>query len=325
MDTSTHFVMGLGLFGLAHLDPAVTAHQEGAQAVLLATVIGSQIPDSDILYRIRGNASYIRNHRGWTHSLPMLLVWPTLITLSLSLFFPATHHLHLWFWAFLAVFIHVFIDLFNTYGTQALRPISNRWISWDVLNIFDPFIFIIHLAGFVLWWSLAVNPGYIFAVVYLVLIAYVAWRTWVHHKLVIWLKKQVNEPGRYTVTPSIKWNVWNMIVEQPDLVKMGEIRKDQLYWTGQLSTKDLNHPAAIHSKKADPIRAFLAFTSYGYPLVYCRPFGYEVRWLDVRYHYKKHFPFVAVALLDRDYQPFHSFVGWMSEDQLEKRVKHLLS
>ncbi|MBA4495469.1 metal-dependent hydrolase [Paenactinomyces guangxiensis] len=325
MDTGTHFVMGLGLFGLAHLDPAVTAHQEASQAFLIATVVGSQIPDADTLYRFGGNAAYIRNHRGWSHSLPMLFAWPTLITWVLSMFFTNTDWKQLWFWTFVAVFIHIFIDLFNTYGTQALRPLSSRWVSWNVINIFDPFIFALHLVGFLLWWALPQNPGYTFSLIYLFLIAYIGWRSWIRYRLVSRLKQELNEPGRYTVTPTVHWNVWNVIVEQPHRVKMGEIRGGQLFWTGQLSTKDLDHPAVIHSKKADSIDAFLSFTSYGYPQVFSRPYGYEVRWLDVRYHYKKHFPFVAVALLDSEYTPFHSFVGWMSEDQLEKKVQHLLS
>lgn len=325
MDTGTHFVMGIGLFGLAHLDPVIAAHPETAQAVLLGTVIGSQIPDADTLYKFRGNAAYIRNHRGWSHSLPMLMIWPFLLTVAISYLFPDASRFHLWLWSFIGVFIHVFIDCFNTYGTQALRPITHRWISLNMINIFDPFIFGIHLAGFFLWAILPVNPGILFLFIYLIIAGYIGWRGWVHHRIRCWVKQQVNQPGRYTVTPTVRWDVWNVIVEQPHMVKIGVIRGKNLIWTGQLSTKDLQHPAVMHSKKAEPINAFLSFTSYGYPQVLSRPYGYEVRWLDVRYHYKKHFPFVAVALLDKEYQPFYSFVGWMSEDQLEKKVQHLLS
>ena len=34
-----------------------------------------------------------------------------------------------------------FVDIFNSYGTQALRPISNKWIQLGVINTFDPIIF----------------------------------------------------------------------------------------------------------------------------------------------------------------------------------------
>jgi inner membrane protein len=324
MDTSTHFVMGLGLFGLAHLDPAMTGNTDTAQAILIGTVAGSQIPDIDALYRLRGSAVYIRHHRGWSHSLPMLLIWPTLLMLLLFCYFPQANALHVWLWTLLAVVVHVFIDLFNTYGTQALRPLSQRWISWNTIHIFDPFLFILHLVGFLLCAVLPISAGIIFAFIYLLLILYLVWRSWVHQRVIKWAKAQVKQVGRYTITPTLRWHVWHVIVETTEKVHIGEIHGKRLLWTGLLSAKDLTHPAVIQSKQADPVHAFHSFTSYGYPQVISRPYGYEVRWLDVRYHYKKHFPFVAVALLDHDYRPVHAFVGWMSEEQLEKRVESLL-
>ena len=53
MDTATHFAMGIGLFGLAHLDPTLSSQPETAQAILVGTVIGSQAPDFDGLSRLR--------------------------------------------------------------------------------------------------------------------------------------------------------------------------------------------------------------------------------------------------------------------------------
>ena len=325
MDTGTHFVMGVGLFGLAHLDPAVTSDPETTKSVLLATVIGSEIPDTDTLYRLKGNAKYIRNHRGFSHSLPMLLIWPGLITCGLYFLLPEMNLFHTFLWSFLAVFIHIFIDLFNTYGTQALRPFSKQWVAFNVLNIFDPFIFSIHLAGFVFWWLWPDQAGKICLLIYLIIAGYIALRFWQQRYLLNIAQKHVNLIGRYTVTPTIRWNVWNLIIETCDEVKVGEVRNKQIHWTGNFSTQDLLHPAAKQSKKAEPIRAFLSFTSYGYPKVFKRPYGYEVRWLDVRYHYKRHFPFFAIALLDHQHHIFYAYVGWMSREQLEKKINQFLS
>ena len=47
--------------------------------------------------------------------------------------------------------LHVFVDIFNSYGTQALRPITNKWIQLSVINTFDPIIFIILSTGVLLW------------------------------------------------------------------------------------------------------------------------------------------------------------------------------
>lgn len=322
MDTGTHFVMGIGLYGLAHLDPTITQNTEILYATLLGTVIGSQIPDIDTLYRLKGNAAYVRNHRGWTHSLPMILIWPTIITFLISLFMTVQSPVALWLWTCLAVLIHVSIDCFNTYGTQALRPIKKNWISLNVINIFDPIIFGLHVVGILLALFIPGSSGIIFTFVYGLLILYIAWRTIIHHNLTNWAMNQVNSPGRYTVTPTFRLRYWNLIVEQEDQVKIGEIRDHQIEWTGCISRADQNHKATEKSKECAAIKSFLYFTSYGYPQVKKRETGYEVKWLDVRYHHKKQFPFVAVVLLDFNYQIIHSFVGWHSEKRTQKKAEH---
>lgn len=79
MDTATHLVMGIGLAGLSFVDPVVASDPKLAGAVMLATILGSQAPDADTALRLKDNAIYIRNHRGITHSLPFLILWPALI------------------------------------------------------------------------------------------------------------------------------------------------------------------------------------------------------------------------------------------------------
>ena len=81
MDTSTHVLMGLGLASLAQVDPIVSGNEALTQAVLIGTVIGSNAPDFDILYHLKGNNSYLKNHRSHSHSLPVLPIWAILISL----------------------------------------------------------------------------------------------------------------------------------------------------------------------------------------------------------------------------------------------------
>lgn len=324
MDSGTHLVMGIGLFALAHIDPTV-AQTSSPYIFLAGTILGSQAPDTDTIYRLISNSQYIKHHRGFSHSLPMLLIWPTLICGLLFLFTPLPDLAHLWLWTFIAVCIHVCIDLFNTYGTQAIRPFSSKWISWNIINIFDPFIFIIHLIGFVLWFVTPIKPEILFMIVYLLIILYVLWRTIIHHNLEKWVKQQSSHKGVYTVTPTYSWNRWNVVLVENEYVKMGEIHNHQLIWTGQLSLGDQSHPAVIASKQSNTIKSFLFFTSYGYPRTFRRSFGYEVHWLDVRYHHKKHYPFVAVVLLDHNLKILNSYVGWLSKEQLKKKVEQLIS
>src|SRR3954464_948757 len=110
--------MGIALGGLATLDPVIVSNHMTASSVLIGTIVGSQAPDIDTILKLRNNAVYIRNHRGITHSIPAVLLWPILISLVTFVFLPEANFLHLWLWTFLAVFLHVFVDIFNAYGTQ---------------------------------------------------------------------------------------------------------------------------------------------------------------------------------------------------------------
>lgn len=320
MDSGTHLVMGLGLYGLAHLDPAISQNTNMLYAALLGTVIGSQIPDIDTLYRIKGNAVYVRNHRGWTHSLPMNFIWPTLITFILSLFISISSPLTIWLWTCLAVFIHIAIDCFNTYGTQALRPVKSTWVSLNIINIFDPVIFGLHVVGILVCLVIPKNSGLIFAIIESIFVLYIISRTIYHYMLTNWVMNFVKESGRYTVIPTFRLHVWHVIVEFDGVVKMGEIRNKSIKWIGSISNQNQNQTAIEKSKESEAVASFLFFTSYGYPLVKERAAGYEVRWLDVRYFHKKQFPFVAFALLDHNYQIIRSFVGWHSEKRTKKKV-----
>jgi inner membrane protein len=321
MDTGTHLAMGIGLYGLAHLDPAVASHPATAQAVLLGTLLGSQAPDFDGLIRFKGGAAYIRNHRGISHSLPMIFVWSVLLTFGISLATEGASVLHLWLWTFLAVAVHVLIDCFNAYGTQALRPFSHRWIAWNAINIIDPFILGAHVAGFLLWWLTPVDPGLLFAGIYLLIVLYVARRWWIHRLLVRKVAEQVGTVKRICVIPTFRPGLWKLVVEEEGRVRFGEIHRQRIRWTDELQDTDREHPAALASLKDPDIAAFLYFSDYGHVRV--RPWGdgYEVRWADVRYYHKKHFPFVAIAFLDRNLSVVDSYIGWSSEQQLEKKIR----
>src|SRR5690625_1053177 len=165
MDTGTHVVMGIALGGLATLDPVVANDPALYNAVLIGTIVGSQAPDFDTILKLKNNAVYIRNHRGLTHSIPAVIFWGLLISLVLYMFVPEISFLHLWLWTFLAVIVHVFVDIFNSYGTQALRPFSHKWIALGFINTFDPYIFFLHVAGIIAW-VLGANRGTTFLMIY---------------------------------------------------------------------------------------------------------------------------------------------------------------
>ncbi|HEY4429632.1 MAG TPA: metal-dependent hydrolase [Paenibacillus sp.] len=324
MDTATHFVMGLGLAGLSFVDPIVASDPKLAGAVMLATVLASQAPDADTALRLKDNALYIRNHRGITHSLPFLILWPALISFVLGPLFGFTDLQalsHIALWSFIGVGVHVFSDLFNTYGTQAARPFTEKWIAWNIIHIFDPFIFGSHIAAILLWITGIVPPKPLFITLYACTVLYYIWRTVVHARLTrnIKLKDLHHSAGeRYIVIPTISLKRWNVVkVKQDGSYNVGQLVNNRLEWFKHAVCS--NHPAVEISKSHPDIQSFLYFTSYAVAEVEELPSGYMVRWGDVRYLHRKQYPFVAVLVMDNEYRPLNTYVGWLSSEKLDKR------
>jgi inner membrane protein len=323
MDTGTHLVVGLGLAGLAYIDPVVATDPHVSTAVLAGTVLGSQIPDSDTLFRLKSNAAYIRNHRGGSHSLPAVVIWTLLITCLLAVIFGPLPIWHVAFWVFIAVGFHVFSDCFNTYGTQAARPITKKWVSWNIIHIFDPFIFGSHLAAILLWSLHLLPPQVIFPWLYAVIALYYVWRTLVHHfeqRRLPLLDPDYLDGDRYHLIPTVNWNIWTVVKRREDgTFAVGDQRHGVLRWVENI--RCATHPAVESSKSHPDVKAFLYFSSFACAEVRQHHWGYEVRWADIRYRHRKQYPFVAVVMMDADMRPLDSYVGWLSESRLEKRLR----
>lgn len=316
--------MGIGLAGLAAVDPVVASNHSIQIAVLIGTVVGSQAPDLDGILRLKGNAFYIRHHRGISHSLPAIAIWTLLITSILQLFYRGSlPWLHIGGWVLLAVCVHVFTDLFNTYGTQAMRPFTEKWISWNIIHIFDPIIFTVHVIAILLWAGGLVNPALLFPPMYALLAVYFVWRTWSSRHTVRKLQhvdSEYQDGDHYIAIPTISLSVWNVVKQtKSGSFVIGNLRSSHLTWLDHVTCSD--HPAVAKSKNEPAIQSFLYFTSFACADVREHSWGYEVRWSDVRYRHRKQYPFVGVLLMNKKYETIGSYVGWLSDERLMKRLR----
>lgn len=151
MDNVTHTLIGALLGETA--DRAVPRAASEAQArarrmlFLSVTVIGSNLPDSDLLYSWwSGNKlDYLLEHRGHTHTVigaligtaSMLVVckaWERWRGVDLS----ARDRGWLVGLAILAPLLHIAMDACNTYGVHPWWPFDNRWRYGDALFIVEP-------------------------------------------------------------------------------------------------------------------------------------------------------------------------------------------
>ncbi|PLS05858.1 metal-dependent hydrolase [Neobacillus cucumis] len=321
MDTGTHVVMGIALGGLATLDPVVAGSHATATSVLIGTIAGSQIPDIDTVLKLRNNAIYIRNHRGVTHSIPAVILWPLLIIAVVYPFFTGANLLHLWAWTFAAVFIHVFVDIFNAYGTQALRPFSSKWVALGVINTFDPIIFAIHIIGIFLW-IFGAKPGVTFLIMYAVIIAYYLRRYMAKNKVLCEVKKIIPDATEVIIAPTMRFHQWRIAAMNKEHFFVGRAVNNEVQILDQFIRIPVpNTPVIEAAKKDTNLSAFLSFSPvYRWEVDEYNDF-YEVRFIDLRYRSNGHYPFVAVVQLDCDLKPISSYTGWVfSEKKLRKKL-----
>lgn len=321
MDTGTHIVMGIALGGLAMADPVVASHPVTMTAVISGVIIGSLAPDIDTVLKLRDNAVYIRHHRGATHSIPAVLLWPLLIAGAISLILPEANLLHLWLWSFLAVFIHVFVDIFNSYGTQALRPISNRWIALGVINTFDPIIFGAHVLALTIW-AFGADPVWTISILYITLFFYYLARFALQAAIKQAVLNTIPGASAVFVAPTMRFFHWRIAADTERHHYVGRAYGRTINIYDKFMKKEMPKNNLIQAAMKDKnIAAFISFSPlYRWEI---NEYGdiFEVRLIDLRYRSNDYYPFVAVAHLDKECKIINSYTGWIfSEDKLRKKL-----
>lgn len=323
MDSGTHFVMGIALGGLALADPVVASHPMTFTAVMAGAILGSQAPDVDTILKLRNNAVYIRHHRGITHSIPATLLWPIAITAILSFIIPDANILHLWLWTQLAVFLHVFVDIFNAYGTQALRPFSKKWVALGVINTFDPFIFAIHCIGILLW-AFGANPIMTFSIMYVIIIGYYILRFAVQKAIKNAVHNTIQDEDFVIVAPTIRFFYWRVAAMSKTHYYVGRAYRRTINIYDKFEIEPLPKTPLVEKALTDAnLTAFTSFSPlYRWEISELENGLTEVRLIDLRYRSNDHYPFVAVAHLNDDLDIINSYTGWIfSEDKLQKKLQ----
>lgn len=146
MDNVTHTLTGIAL--------SQAGLKRKTRFALLALIIGSNLPDIDVIATVgRGGVSYLKYHRGITHSLIGLTALAALLALflwaigrggkqkrSVSLK-----------WLFLICWIatacHVLMDFTNDYGIRPFLPFSGKWHALDLMPLVPPYTLLFLILG----------------------------------------------------------------------------------------------------------------------------------------------------------------------------------
>lgn len=323
MDTATHLVMGITLGGLATLDPVIAQSDFGPQAVMFATIVGSNIPDIDTVLKLRNNAKYIRNHRGITHSIPAVLLWSFTVSGAAFALFSNVPYLHLLLWSFVAVFLHVFVDIFNAYGTQALRPFTRKWVALGVINTFDIVIFLIHALGAILIIAADGSKGLTGIAAYALTLMYYIGRFMMKTNIESIVRKRFKNVEQVLISPTYRFYHYHLAIVTDQYYYVARFYRGSIMVHDKFERVPLPDNEVIQAAQQDAnISAFLSFSPVYRWDIFDYMDHYEVRFIDLRYRSKDYYPFVAIVQLNKDLQIVSSYTGWIfSEEKLRKKLE----
>jgi len=134
MDSITQAALG------AAIGHAMLGKKIGSKGAILGAIVAT-IPDLDILLLpFYNSVERISIHRGFSHSIVFSVVCAVFLALLCSKikWTKGISTIRLFLFNWLALFTHMLLDAFTTYGTQLLLPFSDCRVSFDSVNIVDP-------------------------------------------------------------------------------------------------------------------------------------------------------------------------------------------
>ncbi|WP_165813808.1 metal-dependent hydrolase [Terrimonas sp.] len=225
MDSLTHIVLG------ACIGEAVAGKQLGKKAMLLGAVAQS-IPDIDAIGSIWLNeVDDIVAHRSLTHSIVFAIVVSCLLAWIAGKMFHrhnAAKRTYVLLFS-VNIFVHVFIDAFNAYGTELFYPFNDTRFSFNLVFVADPLFSIGPLIAFV--WLLLAKSKYVHRkkiAVYAIALTtiYITYafanKMKVEQVVANTLNRQhIVSEGHFTTPTILNSLLWYVVVKQEDGYKVG--------------------------------------------------------------------------------------------------------
>ncbi|MGH9356882.1 MAG: metal-dependent hydrolase [Terriglobia bacterium] len=321
MDTVTHTLTGIAL-GQAGL-------KRKTRYAMLALIIGSNLPDIDVVTAVRGSVHYLNCHRGITHSLIGLTALAALLTSAITLCAGRARPRRegnllnvkwLFFVCWIATACHVLMDYTNDYGIRPFLPWSGRWMALDIMPIMDPWVLLFLLFGLglpAILWLVAEEVGVQRAKrpagrtgALLALCAVVALggiRGLAHRRAEQMLDARLyngENPARLGAFPvTFDPFEWNGLAETRTsyfLLRLNTLAPDARAGDAEVLNKPLPSPVLAAARATQTAKIFMNFARFPWATVDQTEEGYEVRLRDLRFASRGPAPAAFVAQIDLD-------------------------
>ena len=115
---------------------------EGKKAMLWG-MLAQSIPDIDFIASFwLDTPSNLLAHRGFTHSVLFGVIMALVLAKIAERWHHRSHNISYISWVLffgVTIMIHIFLDVFNSYGVGWLEPFSHSRISFNIIYVADPF------------------------------------------------------------------------------------------------------------------------------------------------------------------------------------------
>ena len=249
MDSVTQLVLG------ASVSAVCVPAQHRRRALVLGATLGT-LPDLDVIIDYGNAVANFTLHRGFSHSLLVLIPFAALLWLILRRYYtPVRETPRPWFWAILlALITHPLLDAHTAYGTQLFWPLAVTPTMWSTLFIIDPLytlpllvaVIVVLLAPIRAFAKTALKIGLIVSCLYL------SW-SWVAKLLVTGVVAErfemAGEALKVFTTPTpFNTLMWRVVVMGPDSYREGYyhfLRRDSMSFSridrGQILFEQAKH------------------------------------------------------------------------------------
>lgn len=304
MDNFTHTLTGIAL-GQAGL-------KRKTRFGMSALIIASNLPDADVVMAMHGGITYLKYHRGITHSLIGLTVLAAILAIVLYAAgrrstpgknAPPLNLKWLFLLCWSGAALHVWMDFTNAYGIRPYLPFSGRWYALDIMPIIDPWLLFILAAGLCVPGIMglvmeevgsrkanakAVRNGAVFSLC--VMAALWGVRDLSRHRALNLLGARTyggEDPERIGAFPTaLNPFAWTGVVETDSAVYLADVSALASDATAERPVrfqKSQSSPALTVAEKTPAAKVFLNFARFPYALVYAEEDGFHVYIRDLRF------------------------------------------
>ncbi|MFY9175933.1 MAG: metal-dependent hydrolase [Caldicoprobacterales bacterium] len=299
MDLITHGVVGLALGSLSGGPDIIN------NPLAIGALIGSVVPDGDIIYQLKGDYTYLKNHRGPSHSIVMGTVISLIVSGILRGIFSDFSFWSIFVWTFGAYMLHIGLDIFNSYGASILWPFSKKKIGSGLLLIFDPALLI---SSIVIFFTRGKHWGWIIASISF-FILYLLFRLMLKRRVYKVLMKFFNhEKGqKIVVMPSmLRLFKWDFIMYQQKRIITGRVNVLRSYVYVRNYFERSNTQLENIVLKTTIGEFFKNFSPH-YHIEWIRDGeGHKVIFTDLRYYVRGSYMHHAIALFDEKLRPIYA-------------------